>query len=127
METDVAYGAVATDDPDFGRLADFLLGHERIIEVRECEVAGFARDVFGAIEERIDEALGDNGAAGAIDDCGLGDDHEIVAPSWKSESSQGWGCGFESAVEPSMVLQPVLAQVPQIKKRDDWLGVSCAT
>ena len=79
METDVAYGAVATDDPDFGRLADFLLGHERIIEVRECEVAGFARDVFGAIEERIDEALGDNGAAGAIDDCGLGDDHEIVA------------------------------------------------
>ncbi len=37
LETDVAKGAVATDDSDLGQLADLLVGHVRLRQVGEIQ------------------------------------------------------------------------------------------
>ena len=49
-------------------LADFLRGHERVVEVGECEIVTLGRDFLRAIEQRVDQAFRRDRAAGVVDD-----------------------------------------------------------
>ena len=44
LVADVAHAAVAADYPDLGQFDDFLIGHQRIGEVRELVVLALADD-----------------------------------------------------------------------------------
>ena len=68
LEADVAQRAVAADDPDLGQFANFLVGHQRVVEVREREVIRVGHDVVLAVEQRVGQALGHDRTAGVIDD-----------------------------------------------------------
>ena len=49
LEPDVAERAVAADDPDLRQFADFLVGHQRVVEMREHEQIGRGHDTFLAV------------------------------------------------------------------------------
>ena len=68
LVADVAHAAVAADHPDLGEFDDLLIGHEGIGEVGEVVILLVVDDVLVAGEEDVGEALGDNGAAGVVDD-----------------------------------------------------------
>jgi hypothetical protein len=63
----IAHAAVAADHPDLGELDDFLVGHQGVSKVRELVVLAVA-DAALAGEEDVGEALGEDGAAGVVDD-----------------------------------------------------------
>jgi hypothetical protein len=68
LVADVAHAAVAADDPDLGQLDDFLVGHQGVGEVGVVVVLLLVDDVLIAGEEDVGEALGEDGAAGVVDD-----------------------------------------------------------
>src|SRR5207248_11299669 len=66
LETDVTQRAITAYNPDFRQLTHFLIGHERVFEMSQREVAGFSHDAFIFLDQRIAQTLWNDGSASMI-------------------------------------------------------------
>jgi len=77
LVADVTHAAVAANHPDFGQLDNFLVGHQGVSEVREliilaigddAALRGAVRSIGNAGENDVGQALGNDRAAGVVND-----------------------------------------------------------
>ena len=67
LETNIAHGTITTDSPDLGHLTDFLIGHQRVIKVRQFKVFAFAAHAVVTLDQRGSQTLGRHRTARVVE------------------------------------------------------------
>jgi len=67
LKSNVTERAVTAHHPDFGQLANFLIRHQSVVQVRVREILGFGNDPVRALEQRVTKAFRHHGAPGVIE------------------------------------------------------------